>query len=87
MLTAPGLVQTKKQEAFEEQLKFSTAPLFSPRSHAGVLILHSLRTTENHFRALDEEEISFLDSIVEDNQDEERERKKLIQDELRAYRE
>ena len=42
---------------------------------------------ENQFRALDEEEISFLDSIVDDNNDEERERKKAIQDELRAFKE
>ncbi|GAA5969701.1 hypothetical protein JCM8115_002971 [Rhodotorula mucilaginosa] len=55
--------KSKKQEAFEEQLKF-----------------------KNHFRALDEEEISFLDSIVDDNNDEERERKKAIQDELRAFK-
>lgn len=45
------------------------------------------RRAENQFRALDEEEISFLDSIVEDNHDEERERKKAIQDELRAFKE
>ncbi|BGP07437.1 hypothetical protein JCM10049v2_003269 [Rhodotorula toruloides] len=55
--------KTKKQEAFEEQLKF-----------------------KNHFRALDEDEISFLDSMVEDGNEEEKERKKQIEEELRSFR-
>ncbi|GAA5906766.1 hypothetical protein JCM5296_000831 [Sporobolomyces johnsonii] len=55
--------KNKKQEAFEEQLKF-----------------------KNHFRALDEDEISFLDSMVEENNDEERERQKQIRDELLSFR-
>lgn len=79
-------MQSKKQEAFEEQLKFSES---SSRSHKGrerMLNLKHGAYAENHFRALDEEEISFLDSIVDDNNDEERERKKAIQDELRAFK-
>ncbi|GAA5942176.1 hypothetical protein JCM1841_000034 [Sporobolomyces salmonicolor] len=55
--------KNKKQEAFEEQLKF-----------------------KNHFRALDEDEISFLDSMVEENNDEERERQRQIRDELLSFR-
>ncbi|BGP31481.1 hypothetical protein JCM10296v2_003246 [Rhodotorula toruloides] len=55
--------KTKKQEAFDEQLKF-----------------------KNHFRALDEDEISFLDSMVEDGNEEEKERKRQIEEELRSFR-
>ncbi|GAA5914924.1 PSME3-interacting protein [Sporobolomyces salmoneus] len=55
--------KSKKQEAFEEQLKF-----------------------KNHFRALDEEEISFLDSMIDENNEEEVERQKIIRDELENFR-
>ncbi|GAA5944687.1 PSME3-interacting protein [Sporobolomyces koalae] len=55
--------KSKKQEAFEEQLKF-----------------------KNHFRALDEEEISFLDSMIDENNDEEQERQRLIKQELESFR-
>ncbi|GAA6061878.1 hypothetical protein JCM10212_000519 [Sporobolomyces blumeae] len=55
--------KTKKQEAFEEQLKF-----------------------KNHFRALDEEEISFLDSMIDESNDEEKERQRAIKQELESFR-
>ncbi|KPV72252.1 uncharacterized protein RHOBADRAFT_47095 [Rhodotorula graminis WP1] len=55
--------KSKKQEAFEEQLKF-----------------------KNHFRALDEDEISFLDSMIEDTNEEEREKKRLELEELKGFR-
>jgi hypothetical protein len=41
---------------------------------------------ENHFRALDEEEISFLDSIADENNDEELERQRMIKQELESFR-
>ncbi|GAA5827443.1 hypothetical protein JCM5353_002099 [Sporobolomyces roseus] len=55
--------KSKKQEAFEEQLKF-----------------------KNHFRSLDEDEISFLDSMIDENNDEEVERQKAIREELEGFR-
>ncbi|GAA5884963.1 hypothetical protein JCM16303_006494 [Sporobolomyces ruberrimus] len=55
--------KSKKQEAFEEQLKF-----------------------KNHFRALDEEEISFLDSMIDENNDEEQERQRMIKEEMQSFR-
>ncbi|KAK4048750.1 hypothetical protein OIV83_004516 [Microbotryomycetes sp. JL201] len=53
----------KKQEAFDEQLKF-----------------------KNQFRALDADEIDFLDSLVDDVNDEERRKQAAIQEELDAFR-
>ncbi|GAA5850401.1 hypothetical protein JCM3766R1_007182 [Sporobolomyces carnicolor] len=55
--------KTKKQEAFEEQLKF-----------------------KNHFRALDEEEISFLDSMIDESNEEELARQRMIKEELESFR-
>ncbi|GAA5837639.1 hypothetical protein JCM11251_002031 [Rhodosporidiobolus azoricus] len=55
--------KNKKQEAFEEQLKF-----------------------KNHFRSLDEDEVSFLDSMVDESNEEERERQRQIRDELQGFR-
>lgn len=54
----------KKQEAFDEQLKF-----------------------KNQFRALDEDEISFLDSLTDDNHEEEAKKAQAIKDELKGFRE
>ncbi|KAM0750709.1 hypothetical protein T439DRAFT_380583 [Meredithblackwellia eburnea MCA 4105] len=53
----------KKQEAFDEQLKF-----------------------KNQFRALDEDEISFLDSLTEDNHEEEDRKKQMIDEEVKNFR-
>ncbi|CEQ43202.1 SPOSA6832_05105 [Sporobolomyces salmonicolor] len=102
--------KNKKQEAFEEQLKFSTLAILSclvdppPCSFLAaephLLVAAPLlplpcsgadpplfpNRTENHFRALDEDEISFLDSMVEENNDEERERQRQIRDELLSFR-
>ncbi|GAA5895192.1 hypothetical protein JCM6882_006611 [Rhodosporidiobolus microsporus] len=55
--------KNKKQEAFEEQLKF-----------------------KNHFRSLDEDEVSFLDSMVDETNEEEKERQRQIKEELQGFR-
>ncbi|KAI5474161.1 hypothetical protein MNV49_004076, partial [Pseudohyphozyma bogoriensis] len=41
---------------------------------------------KNQFRALDEDEISFLDSMIDDNQEEEAKKKAAIQEELNSFR-
>lgn len=43
-------------------------------------------STENQFRALDEDEISFLDSLTDDNHEEEIRKQKAIQDQLDGFR-
>ncbi|KAM0792034.1 hypothetical protein ACM66B_004742 [Microbotryomycetes sp. NB124-2] len=53
----------KKQEAFDEQLKF-----------------------KNHFRALDADEIDFLDSLVDDGNEEEQRKQAAIKEEMEAFR-
>ncbi|BGP15517.1 hypothetical protein JCM10213_006583 [Rhodosporidiobolus nylandii] len=55
--------KNKKQEAFEEQLKF-----------------------KNQFRALDEDEIDFLDTMIEENNEEEVARKKAELEEMKGFR-
>ncbi|SGY79476.1 BQ5605_C008g05142 [Microbotryum silenes-dioicae] len=55
--------KNKKQEAFDEALKF-----------------------KNQFRALDEDEINFLDSMTDENNEEELARQQEIQDELRNFK-
>ncbi|GAA6021187.1 hypothetical protein JCM10207_008348 [Rhodosporidiobolus poonsookiae] len=55
--------KSKKQEAFEEQLKF-----------------------KNHFRALDEEEIDFLDTMIDESNEEEKARKRQIQEEMAQFK-
>ncbi|KAK4053005.1 hypothetical protein OIO90_004129 [Microbotryomycetes sp. JL221] len=55
--------KNKKQEAFDEQLKF-----------------------KNHFRALDADEIDFLDSLVEDDNEEEKRKQAEIKQELSEFR-
>lgn len=41
---------------------------------------------ENQFRALDEDEISFLDSLTDDNHEEEERKAQQIKDELKSFR-
>ncbi|GAA5978988.1 hypothetical protein JCM11641_000116 [Rhodosporidiobolus odoratus] len=53
----------KKQEAFDEQIKF-----------------------KNQFRALDEDEISFLDSMIDEGNDEEKERKRQELEDMKGFR-
>lgn len=76
--------QSKKQEAFEEQLKFSASPPPLPFSRSPSLTAGA--RAENHFRALDEDEISFLDSMIDDTNEEEREKKRLEAEELKGFR-
>jgi len=44
------------------------------------------RVAENQFRALDEEEISFLDSLVDDDNEEEVKKQQEIKDQLAAFK-
>lgn len=53
----------KKQEAFDEQIKF-----------------------KNQFRALDEDEISFLDTLIDDDFEEEDRKRAVIKEELAGFR-
>ena len=46
----------------------------------------SFASEENQFRALDEEEISFLDSLVDDDNEEEDRKQQEIKDQLAAFK-
>ncbi len=82
--------QNKKQEAFDEQLKFSkSTPVRDKRyAHDGdqLLTVTAFARSENQFRALDEEEISFLDSLVDDDNSEELKKQQEIKDQLAAFK-
>jgi hypothetical protein len=52
----------------------------------GLTVVPNFALAENQFRALDEEEISFLDSLVDDDNEEEIRKQKEIKDQLAAFK-
>jgi hypothetical protein len=63
-------MQAAKQEEWEERNKLSKATLCEP-----IIIFHLHPFIGNQFRALEEDEVQFLDTMIEEQQEEERKRK------------